>query len=448
MTLTKPVTIGIRRENDRKFEARTPLIPDHVRQVRDHSPQVRFLVQPSKLRAFAEADYVAAGATIQEDLAEADIILCVKEVYPDQLIDHKTYLVFAHVIKGQTSNMPILQALLDRDITLVDYESITDDRGQRTVFFGRSAGHAGMLETLRALGQRLEAQGKPSIFSQLKPIYEYRDLAAALVQLDAMAANIRANPAAIGLNDYPVVVAVAGLGNVGQGAIDIISHLPYQIVAPQDLEQLAQSGKRGLFLCPMSKADLLQNAVGRFDAVEYSANPFSHRSILPQMIPYISVLLNCVFYAPQFPKILPQPAFREVWLDQPQRLQVVGDLSCDPPDGSVACSVTAGDLYHPVYDYDPATEATTTCFGADTVTVMAVDNLCAGLPVDASVAFSTMLLPYLKTLVHTNWTCSDLASHLSADLGRAVVTHQGHLTSRFSYLNQPLRASLQIPALI
>lgn len=436
-----PVAIAIRRENDRKYEARTPLLPEQVAQILARFPQVSFLVQPSKLRAYSDAAYADVGATIKEDLSDADIILCIKEVYPEQLIDGKTYLVFAHVIKGQTGNMPILQELLDRRITLVDYESIVDEAGNRTVFFGRSAGHAGMLETLRALGNRLESLGTPSLFSQLRPIYDYPDLAAALAHLGELAEAIRQNPAATGLGHYPAVFAVAGLGNVGQGAIDILKHLPHRIVRTCDLGALPQT-EPGLVLCPMGKADLLRNGAGMFDAAEYAADPFSHRSQLPEILPNLTVLLNCVFYAPQFPKLLPQPEFRAAWLDRPQRLQVVGDLSCDPPDGSVACTVTAGDLYHSTFDYDPVTEQVSNSFGADTVTVMAIDNLCAGLPVDASVAFGTMLLPYLEGLIAADWVHEGLPQGLPADVERAVVTHKGQLTERFKYLYTPLRSGL------
>ncbi|NJL47018.1 MAG: hypothetical protein HC929_05310 [Leptolyngbyaceae cyanobacterium SM2_5_2] len=451
MSLNQSFTIGIRRENDHKFEARTPLIPDHVREIKSRFPHVQFLIQPSQLRAFSDQDYLEAGATIQDDLSPASLILCVKEVYPEQLIDNKTHLVFAHVIKGQMGNMGILQALLQRGITLVDYECITNNQGQRTVFFGRSAGHAGMFETLRAFGQRLEVQGQPSIFSQLKPIYDYPQLSAALIHLDALAVAIRDNPKLIGMADQPVVFAIAGMGNVGQGAAEIFDRLPHTAVRPQDLATLAHAEQGGLFKCELQKADLLRNSAGLFNAAEYDENPFSHHSILPELLPHISVLLNCVFYAPQFPKILPQPAFRNAWLDRPQRLQVVGDLSCDPPDGSVACSVIAGDLHHPVFDYDPITEEVVEAFGQDTVTVMAVDNLCAGLPLDASVAFSTMLLPYLEALIHTDWAAPDVSLTLPSDLQRAVVTHQNQLTEPFRYLQTPLQASLQhqsSPALV
>jgi len=445
--MTAPITIAIRRENARKFEARTPLLPEQVAQILARFPEVTFLVQPSQLRAYADAAYANAGATVKEDLSEADIILCIKEVYPEQLIDGKAYFVFAHVIKGQIGNMPMLQELLDRRITLVDYESIVDAAGRRTVYFGRSAGHAGMLETLRSLGNRLMSLGTPSVFSQLRPIYDYPDLAAALAHLGELAEAIRQNPAATGLGHYPAVFAVAGLGNVGQGAIEIFKHLPHRVVATSELANVAQSTEPGLVLCPMTKADLLRNKAGIFDPAEYAADPFSHRSLLPEMLINLTVLLNCVFYAPHLPKLLPQAEFCAAWRVRPQRLQVVGDLSCDPPDGSVACSVGAGDLHHPTFDYDPFTEEVSQSFGAGTVTVMAIDNLCAGLPVDASVAFGTMLLPYLEGLIAAHREKRNLLHCLPADVARAVVTHQGQLTERFAYLETPIRSTLAKKAL-
>ena len=54
-------TIGIRREDKNEWERRVPLIPAHVETlVRERD--LRVLVQPSSIRAFSDADYVAAGA--------------------------------------------------------------------------------------------------------------------------------------------------------------------------------------------------------------------------------------------------------------------------------------------------------------------------------------------------------------------------------------------------
>jgi saccharopine dehydrogenase (NAD+, L-lysine-forming) len=443
MPTLKPTVIGIRRENEKKFEARVPLIPAHIEQLSKRlDGQISFIIQPSPLRTFSDEAYRQVGVTVQEDLSDADIILCVKEVYPEQLLDHKTYLVFAHVIKGQYDNMPVLQALMQRNITLIDYETITNEKGKRTVFFGRSAGQTGMFETLRAFGQRLTAQGKPCIFSELKPVYEYEDLAEATHHLTSISIQLQQHPEHLGITDYPLVFAFAGLGNVGQGALEIFDILPTQEVLPTQLADLFETKEYPpgtLFKCLLQKQDILRNELQQFDAEDYAAHPDRYHSHLPSLLPYISVLLNCVFYAPQYPRILPQEALSEAWLQGVRRLQVVGDLSCDPPDGSIACTVTSGDLYHPVFDYNPVDGSVEEAFRENHITVMAVDNLSAGLPRDASIAFSTMLCGYLPALVKANFHSTDLSTQLPEELYKATVTHQGNLMPRYRYLEPHLQ---------
>lgn len=442
MHLSRPIVIGIRRENEKKFEARVPLIPAHIEQLQQQFlGALKFIIQPSPLRTFADEEFAQVGAIVQEDLSEADLILCIKEVYPDQLIDNKVYLVFAHVIKGQTDNMPVLQALLDRGITLIDYESITNSYGKREVFFGYSAGQTGMFETLRALGQRLTAQGKACIFNQLKPVYAYADLAAAKQHLSEISAQIQQDPTLLGVTEYPLVFAFAGLGNVGQGALDVFDLLPTEEVLPSQLADWFKAGSYPpgkVFKCLMGKPDLLRNGSHPFDADEYNAHPDRYHSRLPDLLPYLSVLLNCVFWSSQYPRILPKDGFRSAWLRGDRRLQVVGDLSCDPPAGSVACTVQAGDLYHPVFGYEPIEGGVVDAFTTDAVTVMAVDNLSAGLPKDASIAFSTMLKAFIPALINADFNQSTVST-LPSELFRAVVTHQHTLTPRYRYLEPCLR---------
>lgn len=440
MTHEAYITIGIRRENeDRKFEARVPLVPADVQKLQEQlGDRVRFIVQPAQLRTFSDAEFAAAGAIIQEDLSEADMICCVKELYPEQLLDGKTYLVFAHVIKGQPDNMPLLQRLLDRHITLIDYECITDEAGRRTVFFGRSAGQTGMFETLRAFGQRCVALGKPCVFADLKPVYEYVNLSEAKVHLQILGDRLRQDPTLLGVTDYPLVVAIAGLGNVGQGAMEILQLLSPQTVSAEALPTLFASGRTGLFQCLLQKSDTLRNADGLFDSAEYTTFPNRYSSRIPDLLPYVSILLNCVFWAPQYPRILPHDAFQAAWRHGHNRLQVVGDLSCDPPAGSVACTVQSGDLYNPVFGYDPLTRAVLEPFPEDGVTVMAVDNLSAGLPHDASVAFSEMLRDWIPPLVAAKLDGANWVDVLPPALLRATVTHQGRLMKNFWRLQPDL----------
>jgi alpha-aminoadipic semialdehyde synthase len=49
------------------------------------------LVQPFENRAYSHEEYVNAGAIIQEDLAEAQLVMSVKQVRIDDLMANKTY---------------------------------------------------------------------------------------------------------------------------------------------------------------------------------------------------------------------------------------------------------------------------------------------------------------------------------------------------------------------
>lgn len=84
--------------------------------------------------------YLNAGAIVQEDISSASVIFGVKQVPIDALIPDKTYCFFSHTIKAQESNMPLLDAILEKNIRLIDFERIIDENGQRLVAFGKYAG--------------------------------------------------------------------------------------------------------------------------------------------------------------------------------------------------------------------------------------------------------------------------------------------------------------------
>lgn len=113
----------------------------------------------NKLQAYAQA-----GAVIQEDLSDADVICGVKQVPIDTLVRDKTYCFFSHTIKAQEGNMPLLDAILEKNIRLLDYEKMCDEHGQRVVAFGKYAGVAGMVNILHGLGLRLLALGHHTPF--------------------------------------------------------------------------------------------------------------------------------------------------------------------------------------------------------------------------------------------------------------------------------------------
>jgi len=154
--------IAIRREDQSVWERRAPLAPANVHRLVRLG--VKVIVQPSNRRAYPVQAYQTAGALLQEDISSASVIFGVKQVPEDQLIPNKTYCFFSHTIKAQESNMPLLDAILEKNIRLLDYEKLTDADGQRVVAFGKYAGVAGMVNILHGLGLRLLALGHHTPF--------------------------------------------------------------------------------------------------------------------------------------------------------------------------------------------------------------------------------------------------------------------------------------------
>ena len=68
--------VGIRREDKSIWERRTPLVPQHVKEIIGHG--VEIVVQPSEIRVFKEDEYEAAGARVDEDLSSCDAVFGVK----------------------------------------------------------------------------------------------------------------------------------------------------------------------------------------------------------------------------------------------------------------------------------------------------------------------------------------------------------------------------------
>lgn len=156
-----------------------------------------------------------AGAVIREDISNASVIFGVKQVPIDSLIPGKTYCFFSHTIKAQESNMPLLDAILEKNIRLIDYERIIDESGQRQVAFGKYAGIAGMINILHGLGLRLLALGHHTPFTHIGPPHNYRNssMARAAVRDCGYEIALGLMPRSIG----PLTFVFTGSGNVSQG---------------------------------------------------------------------------------------------------------------------------------------------------------------------------------------------------------------------------------------
>jgi saccharopine dehydrogenase (NAD+, L-lysine forming) len=433
--------IGIRREDKNIWERRTPIIPEHARILREQY-YVTIYAQPSENRVFVNDEYRNAGVVVSDDLYPCDVIFGVKEMALDFFQSKKTYIFFSHTTKGQEYNMPMLRRIMDVGATLIDYEKITDDQGNRRIFFGPYAGMAGMTDSFWALGKKLEYEGIQNPFSVIQQAYSYNDLEDIEKSLKDVAEYITNQ----GLPDsmVPFVVGVAGYGHVARGVKRILNHLPFIKVKAQDLETLANSpdiSKHHVYRVVFEEKDMVElkepEPDKEFDVQDYYHNPGKYKGIFSSYLPHLSMFINAIYWDERYPRLLTVENARELWKSGNRKLKVVGDLSCDI-GGSVEINTHVTDPGNPIYVYNPETGETVDGYQGEGYIVLAVDNLPAELPKPSSMDFSKSLMLLIPDLASCDFSHSFKNLHLAEMIKRAIIVHKGMLTPNYHYLKDYL----------
>lgn len=431
--------IGIRREDKNEWEARVPLIPNDVKKLVNNGIEV--FLQPSPIRIFSDQEYIDVGATISEDLSSCSVILAVKEI-PIKFIEKgKTYVFFSHTIKGQDYKMPLLQKMMDEKTQLIDYERIVDEKGQRLIFFGRHAGLAGMIDSLWALGKRIDSEGMQNPFSKIKKTFEYKGLDNAKRQIGKIADEITKN--GIPKEMRPLVCGFSGYGNVSQGAQEIFDILPHKEILPQELlsdQNLFDGSKHILYKVVFKESDLVEpkNSEDEFELQDYYDNPDKYKSKFEQYLPQLTILMNCIYWDTPYPRLITLDYLKKVWTESDhQKLKVIGDISCDI-DGAIQCTVKSTDPGNPGYVYNPLDSSVNDGVEGEGPVIMAVDNLPCELAEEASKSFSKVLVDFIPELIKADYSNSFENLKLPKALLRGMILYQGKLTSDYKYLMEYL----------
>lgn len=427
--------IGIRLEDKNIWEGRTPIIPEHVALLRqEHNIEV--VVQESPIRAFSNEEYRAAGARLAPTLEDCPIIFAVKEIPPALLEPRKTYVFFSHTIKGQRANMPMLRRLMELGCQLLDYERIVDAEGRRVVFFGNYAGLAGMIDTLWALGQRLAWEGYHTPFETLQPALHYRDLATAQAAIREVGTHIAQEGLPTPLT--PLIFGFAGYGNVSRGAQQIFDLLPHVEISPRDLLTYQDRDPYRVVKVVFKEADMVEpvTPARSFELQDYYQHPEHYRSRFERYLPQLTVLVNGIFWSARYPRLVTRQGLQALFeRESCPRLRVIGDISCDV-EGAIECTLHTTTPGNPIFVYNPLTcETQDACAGTDTgVVILAVDNLPAELPREASTHFSTTLLPFIPAIVQADYSLPFEEANLPPILKRAIILWHGVLTPDYQYL--------------
>lgn len=435
------LVIGIRREDKNEWERRVPLIPADLHDLqRDHS--LEFLVQTSPIRCFDDASYGAAGVRVVEDLAPARVVLAVKEIPLPLLERNKVYFFFSHTIKGQGYNMPLLRRLMDLGTTLIDYERIADAQGKRLIFFSVHAGYAGMIDSLYCLGQRYAALGRSTPLTEMIPAHSYDSLEAAKEHLRALGERIRT--AGMGDRRRPLVIGLAGYGNVYRGCREILDCLPTRGISVEELPELAEKpiAEVGPILTVVFKEEHLvepRSPQAQFVLSDYYARPGNYRGVFERHLPHLDLLVNAIYWEPRYPRLVTVDWVKRNYAgaQPPPRLQVIGDISCDI-GGSIEITLKAPQPDNPCFNYDPHEGVARDGVEGDGPVVMSIDNLPCEIPAESSTHFSTALKGMLPDLVDVDFAADFPSLNLPSYLKKAVVVHRGELTPDYRYLQEYL----------
>jgi saccharopine dehydrogenase (NAD+, L-lysine forming) len=431
--------IGIRKEDKNRWERRTPLVPEHIQEL-SKKEKLDFMVQPSKIRIYSDQEFSAVGANLTEDLRECDCVFGIKEMPIDFFQPKKTYIFFAHVIKGQSHNMPMLKKLLELRCNLIDYEKVTDDKGKRLIFFGHHAGLAGMIDTLWAFSRRLENEGIVSPFQDIRQTIQYENLAQAKQSIAEAGKKITEE----GLHPslVPLVCGFTGYGNVSGGAQEIFDLLPFEEIKPKALGEFFAKknfSKNKLYKLVFREEDIVEPIAKTesFELKDYYAHPEKYRSTFERYVPYLTILVNCIYWDNRYPRLVTKNFLKLLYKNEP-RLRAIGDISCDI-EGSIEATLKATSPDNPVFVYDPITNRTIDGMVGRGPVIMAVDNLPCEIAKESSIYFGNVLKPFVPAIAKGDFSVTFDKCQLPPEIKKAVITYQGELTPDYKYITNYLR---------
>jgi len=390
--------IGLIREGKLPPDHRVALTPSQCRWIMQHLPPIQIVVQPSAIRCYSNEEYQQAGIALQEDLSDCHILMGIKEVPPEQLIPEKTYFFFSHTKKKQPHNKPLMQACVKKHITLIDYECLVHDDGQRMLGFGFFAGVVGAHNGLMAYGK------KTGLFD-FRRAYSCRDL-------QELAESY------YGVKLPPLKIAITGSGRVAAGILEVMGLLGIKDITPEEF--LINEYQYPVYT-QLKAGDLYLHKTERsYSREHFHAHPKEYECKFLPFTTAADILMNGIYWEQSM-----APLFTWDDLCNPHfRIRVIADITNDR-EGSVPCNLGDSTIEDPVYGVDRCTRQKLPPYLPHTVDMMCVGNLPDELPRDASRYFGEQLIKYV---------IPELLQEQSVILEKATILLNGKLTPRYSYL--------------
>jgi alanine dehydrogenase len=364
------------------------------------------MVQKSDIRAYTDKEYANIGIEVVDDVSSCNVLLGVKEVEKEMLISGKTYLFFSHTAKMQPYNQTLLQEASRKEITLVDYEYLTDNK-ERVVAFGYWAGIVGAYIAMLGIGLQT------SVY-KLKPASQCVDLKEMKRELKKVRFT------------QPKKIVITGEGRVASGAVEMLAAAGIKRISPDsyinnsfDKTVFSQIGPQHYTKHKLGKEFEFQEFVNSPQNFESAFNPYAAVS---------DVIVACHFWDPKSPVFFTSNQMQ----NNDFRIRFIADISCDI-DGPIPTTIRASTLENPFYGISRTNGREINPFTRGEITVMAVDNLPGGIPRDASEDFGNGLIKSVLPELLTNQP--------GEIIRQATILDKGKLTESFSYLENYLKGN-------
>ena len=389
--------IALIREEKIPADNRVALTPPQCRWLHKNFPQIKVIVQHSDIRCFTDKEYERGGIEVREDISDCDVMLGIKEVPKEKLIPEKKYLFFSHTKKMQLHNQLLFKEILKKKITLIDYECLVHDDGQRVLGFGFFAGIVGAHNGMMAYGNRTGLFNLSSVYSNK----DYRHLIHTY----------------FGLKVPNIKVAVTGSGRVAHGVLEVMNLMGITEVEPD--EYLQRKFSYPVYV-QLKGADLYTHTeLKTYKREHFHQFPEQYRS---RFLPYTKctdILMNGIYWTGNVPRL-----FEISDVDESFSIATIADIT-DDEHGSIPINLGDQTIENPVYGVDKITKEKTAAYLSGSIDIMAVGNLPNELPRDASQYFGEQLIKYVL---------EDLVKGESDMITRATLTHKGKIAGPFFYM--------------
>ncbi|MFN3802485.1 NAD(P)-dependent oxidoreductase, partial [Belliella pelovolcani] len=360
--------IALIREGKIPADKRVAFTPEQILELHRVYPQLEVVLEHSDVRSFEDIEYMSRGITVTDDIEDCDVFMGIKEVPIVQLKDKKTYVFFSHTIKKQPYNRALLQAIIKKQIKLIDYEVIKNPQGERVVAFGRWAGIVGAYNGLWTYG-------KKSGLYEIKRAYDCYDRE----ELDKELRKVQLPP---------IKIVVTGTGRVGKGVVEVLKTAGVKQVDSHDF--LNAYFEESVFTVLSSSHYNRRKTDGGFDRSEFYHEPEKYESHFLKYAEVSDILMAAAYWDNRAPRLFSPEDIKS----DDFNISVIADITCDI-HGSVPTTIRASKVLDPVYDIDREHFEELPPFGKQTsISVMAIDNLPTELPRDASKDFGEHLMKH------------------------------------------------------